>query len=119
MLSSPVFDLAPELQTSEIPEGFMKHPVLLCMLRRGEEDGRNKKVVELSHSCIVRSLPMRYRSLILIILNIDAMKGSNSMGFMGSSKKKIKQNVLRTQIWFNQYISYSKFNNSDNFPLKP
>jgi hypothetical protein len=27
MLSSPVFDLAPELQTSEIPEGFMKHPV--------------------------------------------------------------------------------------------
>ena len=28
MLSSPVCDLAPELQTSEIPEGFMKHPVL-------------------------------------------------------------------------------------------
>jgi hypothetical protein len=27
MLSSPVCDLAPELQTSEIPEGFMKHPV--------------------------------------------------------------------------------------------
>jgi hypothetical protein len=24
MLSSPVCDLAPELQTSEIPEGFMK-----------------------------------------------------------------------------------------------
>jgi hypothetical protein len=28
MFSSPVCDLAPELQTSEIPEGFMKHPVL-------------------------------------------------------------------------------------------
>jgi hypothetical protein len=27
MLSSPVCDLAPELQTSEIPEGFMKHSV--------------------------------------------------------------------------------------------
>jgi hypothetical protein len=27
MLSSAVCDLAPELQTSEIPEGFMKHPV--------------------------------------------------------------------------------------------
>jgi hypothetical protein len=28
MLSSPVCDLAPELQTSEFPEGFMKHAVL-------------------------------------------------------------------------------------------
>jgi hypothetical protein len=27
MLSSPVCDLAPELQTPEIPEGFMKHHV--------------------------------------------------------------------------------------------
>jgi hypothetical protein len=27
MFSSPVCDLAPELQTSEIPEGFMKHAV--------------------------------------------------------------------------------------------
>jgi hypothetical protein len=27
MVSSPVCDLAPELQTFEIPEGFMKHPV--------------------------------------------------------------------------------------------
>jgi hypothetical protein len=27
MLSSPLCDLAPELQTSEISEGFMKHPV--------------------------------------------------------------------------------------------
>jgi hypothetical protein len=25
MLSSPVWDLAPELQTSEMPEEFMKH----------------------------------------------------------------------------------------------
>jgi hypothetical protein len=29
MLSSPACNLAPELQTSEIPEGFMKHPVYL------------------------------------------------------------------------------------------
>jgi hypothetical protein len=28
MLSSPVCDFAPELQTSEIPEGFLKHAVL-------------------------------------------------------------------------------------------
>jgi hypothetical protein len=27
MLLSPLCDLAPELQTSEIPEGFMKHAV--------------------------------------------------------------------------------------------
>jgi hypothetical protein len=27
MVSFLVCDLAPELQTSEIPEGFMKHPV--------------------------------------------------------------------------------------------
>jgi hypothetical protein len=29
MLSFPVCDLSPELQTSEIPEGFMKHAVYL------------------------------------------------------------------------------------------
>jgi hypothetical protein len=28
MLSSPVYDMAPELQTSKIPEGFMKQYVL-------------------------------------------------------------------------------------------
>jgi hypothetical protein len=33
MLSSPVCDLAPELQTSEIPEGFMKHPVKIKIYR--------------------------------------------------------------------------------------
>jgi hypothetical protein len=33
MLSSPVCDLAPELQTSKIPEGFMKHPVYKMTIR--------------------------------------------------------------------------------------
>jgi hypothetical protein len=33
MFSSPVCDLAPELQTSEIPEGFMKHPVFMDLHR--------------------------------------------------------------------------------------
>jgi hypothetical protein len=31
MLSSPVCDLAPELQTSEIREGFMKHAVFYTL----------------------------------------------------------------------------------------
>jgi hypothetical protein len=41
MLSSPVCDLAPELQTSEIAEGFMKHPVYrayVCVCVCGEGD---------------------------------------------------------------------------------
>jgi hypothetical protein len=36
MLSSPVCDLAPELQTSEIPEEFMKHPVYLYGGKKGQ-----------------------------------------------------------------------------------
>jgi hypothetical protein len=32
MVSSSVCDLAPELQTFEIPEGFMKHPVFFLEL---------------------------------------------------------------------------------------
>jgi hypothetical protein len=36
MLSSPVYDLAPELQTSEIPEGFMKHLYVVSISYRTE-----------------------------------------------------------------------------------
>jgi hypothetical protein len=39
MLSSPVCDLAPELQTSEIPEAFMKHPVQKSVLYYDNRNG--------------------------------------------------------------------------------
>jgi hypothetical protein len=47
MLSSPVCDLAPELQTSEIPERFMKHSVQSKISSRNAEKETNGNPVEI------------------------------------------------------------------------